>query len=348
MLKSLTWTALSLLALASVAASTQAQQPAKRSLRTPPSVDQPTRVSIGFYVLNLGKINQTDETFDIAGTVTTSWVDKRLAFSPSEAGENVVRYTPEQIWVPELTIVNSANLQRKTLIQLSVKPDGTVKLVEYIYVTVSSDFNLRRFPFDSQTAYVIWESLSSEVQPIELADNPTADGVSKDSYVGLSEWEILGVESRSTVRKAEKEDLAFPRHMFSMRLERNYAFYIFKVALPLLLICIISWTAFWINPSTAFVPQVNLGITSVLAAITFNLTISSALPRVPYATVMDGFIAICYVSFFTAILCTVYIHFMLNQQKTDRALGLLRRCRWLFPAAFVVVQAASLSMFLLR
>jgi hypothetical protein len=319
------------------------KEPPRRSLKTPPNLDRPTQVSLGLYILNLGKINQSDETMDITGLLTTSWKDERLKFEPSEVGDRVMRRSPDEIWTPELTILNAANLQRKSPIQLSVKPDGTVKFIEFIAVTASCDFNLRKFPFDSQTALVIWEPLSSEVQRIELVRNPTAEGFSKDSYVTLSEWDIVGAETTISERRAELEELAFPRATFRMQIKRNYGFYLFKVAFPLLLITIISWTAFWINPNTGFVPQLNVGITSMLVAVTFNLTISSSLPRVPYSTLMDGFVSTCYVFFFASLLSTVYIHVLINTQKADRAMGLIRRLRWVFPLVFVLVQTAVVA-----
>ncbi|WP_293129022.1 hypothetical protein [Microcoleus sp. bin38.metabat.b11b12b14.051] len=50
---------------------------AKPSLKSPPSTDKPTEVSLGFSVLNLGRINQADETFDISGFLYAAWQDKQ-------------------------------------------------------------------------------------------------------------------------------------------------------------------------------------------------------------------------------------------------------------------------------
>jgi hypothetical protein len=340
---------LALLLLAYCCAPAAAQQPTppKRSPKTPPNIGKPTEVSVGFYVLNMGKIDQTNETFDLAGLVTTTWKDERLKFNSSDVGEDVVRYPADQIWVPELTIVNAANLQRKTLVELFAKPDGTVKCVEFLAVTVSGDLHLQKFPFDGQTAYIIWEPLSTDVQPLTLVEHPTANGVGKDDYVSLSEWEILDTEFKISDRKADKEDATFPRATFFMKIKRNSGFYIFKVFFPLLLITVISWTAFWINPNTAFVPQMNVGITSILAAITFNITVTGSLPRVPYTTLMDGYIATCYLFFFASILATVLIHYMITHQKADQAMGLIRRFRWIFPLAFVCAQGMSMLWFTL-
>ena len=208
--------------------------------------------------------------------------------------------------------------------------------------------DLRKFPFDSQIAQIIWEPLSSDAKGIVLQENQTATGYSKDSYVSLSEWQILGINTAVTAKKAEKEDKTYPRYTFEIKVKRNFQFYIFKVFLPLLLITVISWTTFWINPNTAFVPQMNVGITSILTAITFNFTVANALPRVSYLTLMDAYIFICYIFFFSSIMATVTCHFLLNHhQKPEVVVGILRNFRWIFPAAFIVSQATAITFFLL-
>jgi hypothetical protein len=323
------------------------KDPVSADLKSPPPSVGPLEVSVGLYVLNLGKINQADETFDIVGLMTTSWKDPRLGQKAIDKNVDVLGLSPNEIWLPQLTILNAATPPRQTLTQLSVTRDGTVKWVEMITTTVSADFNLRRFPFDSQTAKVIWEPLASEVRPIKLVHNPKTSGFSKDSYVTLSEWDIEKTGVTITEPKDNPGGLENWRSTFELRIKRNYGFYLFKIAFPMLLICIISWTTFWINPATSFAPQMTVGITSMLVAVTFNLTISSALPRVPYATLMDGFISVSYLFFFASLLSTVYFHTLINQEKKERAMSLSRTFRWLFPTAFVVVQGLTMLAFVL-
>jgi hypothetical protein len=52
------------------AATQPAAKPAetrKLSIKSYLSIDKPTQVSVGFSPINLGRINQTDETFDVSG-----------------------------------------------------------------------------------------------------------------------------------------------------------------------------------------------------------------------------------------------------------------------------------------
>ncbi|MBD2102808.1 hypothetical protein [Leptolyngbya sp. FACHB-261] len=337
--------------------SKQAEQPAgsaetptatrQGSLSSPPNANQPTQVALGFHLLNLGRINQTEETFNVTGFLYAFWQDPRLRFDPQQVGDQVVRYTPEQIWEPTLTIFNSQDLQKKGPVQLSAKPDGTVSYLELINVTVSSSLDLRKFPFDTQTARIIWEPLSSDVKGVSLVENPIATGYSREPYLSLSEWQTLGIETSVGSKKGEKEDKNYARYTYEIKIQRRSGFYLFKIVLPLMLITLVSWTAFWINPITSFVPQMNVGITSILTAITFNFTVANSLPRVPYVTLMDSYIFICYIFFFSSIISTVLIHFLLNNRaKPEPGLRLIRQSRWLFPLAFVGAQALLFATFL--
>jgi hypothetical protein len=323
---------------------------AKRSLKSPPNVDKPTEVALGFYVLNLSHINQADETFDVTGFLYVTWKDKRLAFDPKEVGDKVVRYTPDQIWEPSLTIFNSQSLQQKGRVQLSVLPDGSVRYLELLNVTVTSSLDLQKFPFDSQTVRIIWEPLSVDVKGMVLKENPIATGYTKDAHVSISEWDTLGIDTQISLKKAEKEDKVYPRYTYAMHIRRHFEFYIFKVVMPLLFITTIAWAAFWIDPVTGFAPQMNVGIFSILTSITFNFSVSNSLPKVPYLTMMDGYIYTCYFSSFASVVATLTVHHWItsNKHNQEPALRMMRRLRYLFPSVFAIVQAIVLTAFALR
>lgn len=65
---------------------------AKPSLKISPNPDKPTEVAVGFYLINLGRINQSDETFDVSGYLSANWQDERLAFDPKVVGDTEKRF----------------------------------------------------------------------------------------------------------------------------------------------------------------------------------------------------------------------------------------------------------------
>lgn len=327
--------------------STASPETPKASLKTPPNTDKPTEVAVGFYLTDLGRINQSDETFDVTGYLSATWKDPRLAFDPKAVGDTEIRYTLDKIWEPSLQIVNSQSGVKKGALELTAKPDGTVSYTEFINATVSSDLDLRRFPFDSQTAKVVFESLSFDDKRIVLKVDPIEAGYSKEGFVSLSEWRILGSNSQVTIDKSDTSVKNYWRYTFELQLKRNYQFYIFKVFIPLLLITLLSWATFWIDTNTAFATQMSVGMTSTLTAITFNFTVANALPRVSYLTLLDAYIFICYIFFFLSILANVSVHFLLlkNREKPDLTEGMTRTFRWIFPLAFVLFQAIVITIF---
>lgn len=333
---------------ATTAAKAPAAQPpeiSKPSLKSPPNTDKPTEVSLGFYLINLGRINQSDETIDVSGYFAATWQDPRLAFDPKAVGDTVIRYTPEKIWEPNLTIVNASSAAKTVAQDLTVQPDGTVNYLQLINATVSSDLDLRKFPFDSQTVKIVWESLSFDDRGVVFKENPTLTGFSEDSFVSLAEWKILGINTPITANKFINENKTYARYVFEIKLNRNYQFYIFKVFIPLLLITLISWATFWINANTAFATQMSLGITSTLTAITFNFTVANSLPRLSYMTMLDAYIFICYIFFFSSIMANVSVHFLLNNhEKPELTVGVVRKFRWIFPLAFILCQSIVMTI----
>ncbi|MEG4631251.1 hypothetical protein QUB56_16870 [Microcoleus sp. AR_TQ3_B6] len=328
---------------------TQRPENSQPSFKSPPNTDGPTEVSLGFYLINLGRINQSDETIDVSGYFAATWQDPRLAFDPKTVGDTVIRYTPEKIWEPNLTIVNASSAAKTVAQDLTVQPDGTVNYLQLINATVSSDLDLRKFPFDSQTVKIVWESLSFDDRGVVFKENPTLTGSSEDSFVSLSEWKILGISTPITGNKFIKENKTYARYVFEIKLHRNYQFYIFKVFIPLLLITLISWATFWINANTAFATQMSLGITSTLTAITFNFTVANSLPRLSYMTMLDAYIFICYLFFFSSIMANVSVHFLLNNhEKPEFTVGVVRKFRWIFPLAFLLCQSIVMTSFFWR
>ncbi|MEG4999294.1 MULTISPECIES: hypothetical protein [unclassified Microcoleus] len=319
----------------------------KSSLKSPPNTDKPTEVSLGFYLINIGRINQSDETLDIGGYLSATWKDPRLAFDPKAVGDTVMRYNLDKIWEPNLTIVNASSTAKRVGLELTVQPDGTVSYVELLNATVSSDLDLKKFPFDSQTVKIVWESLSFDDRVVVFKENKTLTGLSEDSFVSLSEWKIIGTDTPITTNTFANEKKTYARYNFEIKLKRNYQFYIFKAFIPLTLITLISWATFWIDANKAFATQMSLGITSTLTAITFNFTLTNSLPRLPYMTLLDAYIFICYIFFFSAIMANVSLHFLLYKyEKPESNAGIVKKLRWIFPLAFILSQVATITIFL--
>src|SRR4051812_36284102 len=61
-----------------------------------------------------------------------------------------------------------------------------------------------------------------------------------------------------------------------------------KSFLPLVLIVMMSWAVFWIDPNTSN-SQISIAVTSMLTLIAYRFAVDGQLPRLPYMTRLDTF-----------------------------------------------------------
>jgi hypothetical protein len=130
-------------------------------------------------------------------------------------------------------------------------------------------------------------------------------------------------------------------YAFEFTASRNVQYYILKVILPLVLIVIMSWTVFWIDPVHSS-SQISVAVTSMLTLIAYRFAIDSQLPRLPYMTRLDAFILTGTVLVFFSLIEVLITTILETKRQTERAKKIDRYCRAIFPAIFVI---ASMAIF---
>ena len=81
---------------------------------------------------------------------------------------------------------------------------------------------------------------------------------------------------------------------------------------PLYIIVMSSWVTFWLvktDKGQETPARTQLGATTVLAVVTIGFG-GKAKPQVGYATALDVFIIICFMSVFTALIEFAFINFL--------------------------------------
>src|ERR1700680_966606 len=124
-------------------------------LRPPLQDGKPVAVSIALHVINLAEIGQVSERFNLMFYLVAQWRDPRLAFSPSGPADRFHSFMPNQIWHPRLEFINELGSHSTGDASLRVTPNGAVLYVERTSSELSTNFRLRRFPFDRQALQVI-------------------------------------------------------------------------------------------------------------------------------------------------------------------------------------------------
>lgn len=117
--------------------------------------------------------------------------------------------------------------------------------------------------------------------------------------------------------------------------------YILKVILPLILIVMMSWSGFWIDPVHAN-SQISVAVTSMLTLIAYRFAVDTQLPRLPYMTRLDSFFLTSTILVFFSLIEVLVTTILDNNKQTERAKKIDRYCRVIFPVVFAI---ASIVIF---
>src|SRR6266700_6104420 len=228
----------------------------------------PTEVSVGIWVVDINSIDSAQQSFTADVAVVLQWKDPRLAHTRG----GVAHYALDQIWNPRVGIVNETNsVSRKMPDSVEVDPDGTVTSRQRYAGAFTQPLRLQSFPFDRQTFRVQLVAVRYQSNEVMFVPDQVwiqdglkgAGGISPS--VTLPDW---------TIEKWEVKPLVYalaPRHQYSsyafdFTASRNVQHYILKVILPLILIVIMSWSVFWIDPVHSN-SQISIAVTSMLFLI---------------------------------------------------------------------------------
>jgi hypothetical protein len=306
-------------------------------LQPPPYHGRPLDVAIALHIVNIAAIDEVSEQFQMDAYLFARWIDPRLAFTPSGADDKERDYEPEQIWIPQLEMINAVSPRERADTSVRVSPDGTVNYAERCKVTLSSRFALRRFPFDRQSLLIIIHPflVDGPRMKFSLADHATWTASEYESYSSLAQWHLTAVAPRVGMAPSYG-GMTVPEVRFEISVVRRSSFYLWKVFLPLLLMVFLSWAVFWIEASD-LQNQITVAVTTILTVIAFAFAISATMPRLPYLTYIDAFFLECYIYVFFAVVELMTVHVThRSAQRRDMGLRIRRYSRWVIPASFVV------------
>ena len=171
-------------------------------------------------------------------------------------------------------------------------PDGTVTYVQRLIGTFGQPHDLRKFPFDHATFRVHFAAAGHRPGAVEFVPTkvagaggePLVSGIA--SQLTLQDWEVTGSAVRPLPYKVTPT-LDIPGYAFEFQAERYSRHYLLKVIIPLLLIVMMSWGAFWFDSSMGGM-QISVCMSSMLTLIAYRFSVGSDVPKVPISRRMPS------------------------------------------------------------
>ena len=131
-------------------------------------------------------------------------------------------------------------------------------------------------------------------------------------------------------------------YAFDFIAKRDSKYYIYKVIMPLVLIVMMSWAVFWINPKEAGT-QIGISTASMLTLIAYRFTVDLLVPKVSYMTKLDEFILGSTFLVFLSLIQVIMTSSLMRHGRDGLSLKIDTLCRFLFPVLFAFVVMISFS-----
>jgi hypothetical protein len=270
------------------------EQLPKEALAPPlPANEGPLSVDVHLHVDEVPVIASTEDNYTLVGFLDVGWCDPRLAASldPQEKRRVLTNEGASDfmnsVWNPQITFTNEEGEAIGDDLTLTIDRDGRVELQRRMQVTLASNFDVRRFPFDRQLLEGDIASFSWDSRIVRLLDNK--DNVTISRSFEIPDWDIIGASSKVIeYDDPDHGDDTFSLLKFNLEVARKSAFYLNKIFIPL---AVLSFTSifFLAIPLDSIGDRIQFVSSLLFTTLAYQLIIASSVPRVPYFTLGDKY-----------------------------------------------------------
>ncbi|GAA4848479.1 hypothetical protein [Algivirga pacifica] len=288
-----------------------------------PNPEEPTRVEVGLVISDIDDIDDAEQSFVANFYFQARWHDPRL----EHKGLGSMRVSLDSIWHPSFQMLNQqkvwATLPRVAL----VENDGTVILRARVWGNFSQPLHLEDFPLDTQEFMITIVALGNKKDDLFFQVDSLSGVTRTPSVAG---WKIVSdtVDTESVhVTEAITTQATLN---IRFKAERETGYYIYNVILPLMIIVMMSWIAFWL-PVSELGTRVGIAITSMLTVMAYRFMIHNDLPTISYLTRMDVLVMESTVIVFFTLVEDLIANLVGRRKGEEKGKKVDSVAKWLFP-----------------
>ena len=269
----------------------------------------PVTVGVSLYILSLGELSEKTMDFTFDMYFRQFWHDPRLTFELLGL-ENLVLRTEffNKIWVPDTFFVNEKDSNYHDVTDnnqaLLLHHTGDITRSTKFTMKAICPMDLQYFPMDSHLCTLEIESFAHTMADIRYAWKNGDHSVHMSPDVSLPEFHVLG--HRQRIVEASLSSGNYSRLLADVQFSRAVGSYLIQVYLPIALMVMMSWLAFWLSEVSA---RVELCMVSILTVISIAISIHSSLARISYFTAMDIYFSVSFLFIFATLMESVFLSF---------------------------------------
>jgi hypothetical protein len=310
--------------------------------------DSPREVSINFNINALSNINNRNGTFYADFYIIYQWKDPAL----DGKKESEIDWSKE--WKPNIESVNSDNIKKQYDDIFKITGPSQVQMTQRYKGVFNANFNLHKFPFDTQIFPIILESSTHMADKLTLRYkfNKVKNKLEKDEVyqhhieldkhidesVNLAEWRINSLTFIEKVNYYRFDSTYWSQIRIEIEMSRKIGFYLWNFVLVIFLIVFLAWCIFFLDPEK--VSDRLRGVLSLfLSTIAFSLVTTTMLPKIPYLTLLDYFMKLSYLLLVLIVIESLYVNRLSKIDEEGRAAAkkIDHYSRLVFPLLFVTI-----------
>jgi len=248
------------------------------------------------------------------------WTDELLTWDPDNyGGVNVLRIPSEDVWNPEIVLLNNAdgNFDISFPCKVLVYPSGYVLWVPCSIFQSSCTIDVLYFPFDEQTCEMIFGSWTYNSKEVSMYwYNGEAFGCQgKDlcytdvnDYVRSGSWDLIASPAKVNQRESGFTDIS---QFFVIR--RKTTYYVINLVIPCVIISSLSLFVFYLPPDEG--EKLGLVTAILLGLMVFLLLVSGILPTTSDAVpLLSKYLLFTFlINVLTVVYTVVIINFNLSK-----------------------------------
>ncbi|XP_034553346.1 neuronal acetylcholine receptor subunit alpha-7-like isoform X2 [Notolabrus celidotus] len=236
---------------------------------------QALTVQFSYTLIQVMDVDEKNQIITTNAWLQMQWYDHYLQWNQSEyPGVKNLRFTPEQVWTPDILLYNSAHDKFDATFKTNVLVNSS-GFCEYlppgIFISTCT-VDVRWFPFDIQRCELKFGSWTFDGWLLDL-QMKEAD---VSGYMTNGEWDLLEVPGGRHEVFYDCCAEPYPDITFVVTLRRRTLFYALNLLIPCVLLSSMTLLVFLLPANSG--EKISLGITVLLSLTVFMLMVAEIMP----------------------------------------------------------------------
>jgi len=291
-------------------------------------------VEVKMVLLDVDEVNNVNQAFTANLATAMRWQDHSLVHD----GPGSISRPLADVWHPSIQILNQQRIVATFPQVVEIDPDGMVTYRQRYWGNFSQPLELKSFPFDNQKLMLTLANVGFGMRSVRLIPSPESGIAEKFS---MPDWKVTAWDFVALDLPIEEDDTQVKGMVFSLDIKRDTSFFKYKVILPLVLIVMMSWMVFWIDPSLV-ASQISVSVTAMLTMIAYRFALAGLIPRLPFLTTLDLFVLVSTMAVFISMMEVLLTAHLATTKQLKTARQIDRHARWVMPLIFTVLATDTL------